>query len=158
MASTQNSRNIKASKEIIYRAFTNPEALAIWLAPNNMTGKVHHFDLRVGGGYQMSLFYNNREYDKSGKTTGNEDRFTARFIELTPFTKIIQAIHFETDNPEFSGEMIMEITIEPEEEWTTVTISFKNIPQGIDPKDNETGTEQSLAKLARYVEKDNAGY
>src|SRR5438874_9283217 len=117
MASTQNSRNIKASKEAIYRAFTNPEALAIWLAPNTMTGKVHHFDLRIGGGYQMSLFYKNREDDKNGKTAGNEDRFTARFIELTPFTKIIQAINFESDKPEFSGEMIMEITIESKGEW-----------------------------------------
>jgi hypothetical protein len=35
-----------------------------------------------------------------------------------------------------------------------VTIVFKNIPAGIDPKDNETGTEQSLEKLARYVDED----
>jgi uncharacterized protein YndB with AHSA1/START domain len=152
MGSTQNSKKIKASKETIYRAFTSPEALAIWLAPNNMTGKVHHFDLRVGGGYQMSLFYLNKEDDESGKTSGNEDKFTTRFIELTPFTRIIQAVIFETDNPAFSEEMIMDVMIEPNGEWTTVTISFRNIPAGIDPKDNEAGTEQSLAKLAHYVE------
>lgn len=35
---------------------------------------------------------------------------------------------------------------------TKVTIVFKNIPTDIDPKDNETGTEQSLEKLAHYVE------
>ncbi len=33
-----------------------------------------------------------------------------------------------------------------------VTIIFKNIPTGVDPKDNEDGTEQSLEKLAKYVE------
>jgi len=33
-----------------------------------------------------------------------------------------------------------------------VIIIFKNIPIGVDPKDNEAGTEQSLEKLAAYVE------
>lgn len=154
-SSTQNARNIKASSEAIYRAFTEPEAIAAWLAPNNMTGQVHHFDLRVGGGYQMSLFYKDPENDTSGKTAGNEDRFTARFIALTPFTRIVQAINFESDNPEFSGEMIMEVSITPTNEWTTVTITFKNIPAGVDPRDNEKGTEQSLAKLAHYLQERN---
>lgn len=154
-SSTQNSRNIKASEEAVYRAFTEPEAIATWLAPNNMTGKVHHFDLRVGGGYQMSLFYKDPGNDTSGKTAGNEDRFTARFIELTPFTRIIQAINFKSDNPDFSGEMIMEVSITPKEELTTVTITFTNIPAGVDPKDNENGTEQSLANLAHYLQERN---
>lgn len=34
---------------------------------------------------------------------------------------------------------------------TKGTIVFRNIPAGIDPKDNETGIEQSLEKTARYV-------
>ena len=47
---TQNSKDIKASAQIIYDAFTNPKALEIWQAPGDMTGKVHEFDLREGGG------------------------------------------------------------------------------------------------------------
>lgn len=35
---------------------------------------------------------------------------------------------------------------------TKVTIIFRNIPTGIDPKDNEDGTEQSLQKLAKFIE------
>jgi len=56
-AGTRTSRFIKAPSEILYRAFTDPSALAFWLAPGDMTGKVHEFDARVGGGYRMSLFY-----------------------------------------------------------------------------------------------------
>jgi hypothetical protein len=29
----------------------------MWLSPGDMTGKVHEFEGRVGGGYRMSLFY-----------------------------------------------------------------------------------------------------
>jgi hypothetical protein len=30
---------------------------AAWLIPGQMTGKIYEFDLCVGGGYRMSLFY-----------------------------------------------------------------------------------------------------
>ncbi|MDQ6662633.1 MAG: SRPBCC domain-containing protein [Chloroflexota bacterium] len=55
--STRNSKFIKATPEALYRALTDPAALAVWLAPGDMTGEVHRFDNRVGGGYQMSLYY-----------------------------------------------------------------------------------------------------
>ncbi|MBI5030490.1 MAG: SRPBCC family protein [Chloroflexi bacterium] len=150
--STRNSKTIKASPETLYRAFTNPKALAAWLAPGEMTGKVHSFDLRVGGGYEMSLFYPKSEKESRGKTRKKEDRYTARFVELVPSRKIVQAITFDSDNPSFSGEMIMEVKFEGRDSGTRVTITFKNIPSGIRPEDNKTGTRLTLDKLARYVE------
>ena len=36
-ASTRTSRLIKAPREALYRAFTDPAALAVWLAPGEMT-------------------------------------------------------------------------------------------------------------------------
>ena len=152
MSTTQNSKDIKATQETLYRAFTNPAALAAWLAPGEMTGKVHSFDLRVGGGYQMSLFYPQSEKESRGKTTEKEDRFTARFTELTPYKKIVQMITFDSSDPAFSGEMIMEVTFEAKDQGTKVTILFRNIPPGIRPEDNEAGTQSTLEKLARYVE------
>ncbi|MCW3108572.1 MAG: ATPase [Segetibacter sp.] len=152
MATTQNSKVIRATPETLYRAFTNPGALAVWLAPGEMTGKVHSFSLKVGGGYQMSLFYPPSEKEARGKTSEKEDRFTARFVELIPPKRIVQAITFDSDNPAFSGEMTMEVTLEPNDSETSVTILFKNIPSGIRPEDNEAGTQLTLEKLARYVE------
>lgn len=99
---------MKASRETLYRALTDPKALAIWLAPGDMTGKVHHFDLRVGGGYEMSLYYPSSDTSFRGKTSDKEDRFTARFVELAP-EKIVQAVNFNSDDPSFAGEMIMEV-------------------------------------------------
>lgn len=84
MASTQNSKMIRASPETVYQAFTTPEALTIWFAPGEMTAKVHHFNLRVGAGYEMSLHYPSSEKESRGKTSEKEDRYTARFILLTP--------------------------------------------------------------------------
>ena len=105
-----------------------------------MTGKVHRFDLRVGGN------------ESRGKTSGNEDRFKARFVELTPPKKIVEAVDFDSDDPAFSGEMIMEVGFEAEGSGTNVTVLLRNIPPGIRPEDNEAGTAQTLQKLARCAE------
>jgi len=90
---TQNSRIIKAAVETIYAAFTNPKALETWQTPGDMIGKVYEFDLKAGGGYKMSLFYPDSENRLIGKTSGKEDRFIAKFIELSPYKKIIEAIN-----------------------------------------------------------------
>ena len=150
--STRNSKFIKAPQQTLYRAFTDPAALAVWLAPGDMTGVVHSFDYRVGGGYQMSLYYPSSELPSQGKTSEREDRYTARFVELAPPEKIVEAITFDTVDPAFSGEMIMEISLEPGDGGTTVSVIFKDIPLGIRPEDNEVGTQSTLEKLARFVE------
>jgi uncharacterized protein YndB with AHSA1/START domain len=151
-ASTRTSRFIKAPREALYRAFTDPAALAVWLAPGEMTGRIHEFDGRVGGGYTMSLFYPSSEEVYRGKTSEREDRFTARFVELNPPARVVQAISFDSDDPAFSGEMTMVVTLEERDDGTEVTILFENIPPGIRPEDNDEGTRSSLEKLARYVE------
>jgi uncharacterized protein YndB with AHSA1/START domain len=100
----------------------------------------------------MSLYYPSSEDTSRGKTSDREDRYTARFLELTPPIRIVEAITFETEDPAFYGEMMMEVTLEAENGGTTVSILFKDIPPGIRPEDNEAGTRSSLEKLARFVE------
>jgi uncharacterized protein YndB with AHSA1/START domain len=151
-AFSKTSRVIKASREALYRAFTDPAALAVWQAPEGMTGKVHEFDGRVGGGYRMSLFYPPSEQVYRGKTSAREDRYSARFVELAPPARIVEAITFDSTDPAFAGEMTMTVTLEKREDGTQVTILFENIPPGIRPEDSDAGTRSSLEKLARYVE------
>ena len=100
----------------------------------------------------MSLFYPASEEVYRGKTSEGEDRFTARFVELKPPARVVQAISFDSDDPAFSGEMTMVVTLEERDDGTEVTILFENIPPGIRPEDNDEGTRSSLEKLARYVE------
>jgi uncharacterized protein YndB with AHSA1/START domain len=150
--STQNALFIRASPEVLYRACTDPVALAAWRAPGDMTGEVHRFDLRVGGGYEMSLYYPASETNARGKSSAREDRYTARFVELTPPRRIVEAISFDSPDPAFAGELRMEVTLEAADGGTIVTFVFKDLPPGIRPEDNELGTRLTLEKLARYVE------
>ncbi len=150
--STTNFRDIKATSKEVYDAFLTPSALEFFQAPGEMTAKISQFEPRVGGGYQMTLSYPEGEMKMKGKTSEKEDKFSAKFVELHPHTKIIESVQFDSEDAAFSGEMIMEIKLEQIEMGTRVTFVFNNIPKGIDLKDNEAGTLSTLEKLAEYLE------
>lgn len=153
MSETQNSKTIKAMPDTIFQALTDPKSIEIWQVPGDMTGKIYHYNFKVGGNYEMSLFYPDTEKKMKGKSGNKEDRFTAEFIEIIPDRKIVEKIHFQSDDPNFQEPMTMQISLESVDEGTEVTFTFKDIPKGIKPEDNEKGTLSSLEKLATLVEK-----
>lgn len=152
-ARTCVSRIIAAGPERLYAAFTDPAALAEWLPPGEMTGMIHAFDGREGGGYSMSLFYPEDDMSARGKTNDREDRAEVRFVALEPPHRIVEAVRFVSDDPGFQGEMTMAIGFEKVERGTEVTMLFENLPPGLSAADNELGSRQSLEQLARWVEK-----
>lgn len=148
---TSNTRIIKADLSKVFYALSNPDSIVKWQVPGDMTGKIHFFDFKVGGGYSMSLYYPSEE-GSIGKTESNEDRFTSKFLEIENNKKIVQSVIFESQEKDFAGEMLMQIDLKKVETGTSVTFTFKNIPKGINPKDNEEGTKSSLEKLAKLLE------
>ena len=149
---TRTSRIIRARPEQLYQAFIDPAALVAWLPPAEMTGKIHAFDTRVGGGYRMSLFYPPDERAHRGKTSDREDMVDVRFVELTPARWIVEAVSFVTTDPALSGEMTMTATFDEVTGGTEVTLLFENLPPGLRAEDNEAGARLSLEQLARRLE------
>src|SRR5262252_899166 len=106
-ARTRASKVIQARPEELYAAFLDPAALVDWLPPAEMTGEIHEFDARVGGGYRMSLFYPPDERAFRGKTSDREDMVKVRFVELAPPRRIVEAVSFVTTDLAFFGEMTL---------------------------------------------------
>jgi uncharacterized protein YndB with AHSA1/START domain len=149
---TRTSRVIKARPEELYAAFLDPAALVDWLPPARMTGEIHEFDARVGGGYRISLCYPPDERAFRGKTSEREDMVNVRFVELAPPRVIVEAVSFVSADPAFLGEMTMTAMFEEVSSGTEVTLLFENLPPGLRPEDNETGARLSLQQLARHIE------
>jgi uncharacterized protein YndB with AHSA1/START domain len=152
-ASTRTSRVVAAPPDALYDAFVNPDVLLAWLPPARMTGELHAFDARVGGGYRMTLRHPPEERRFRGKTTDREDVVDVRFVELTPPRRIVEAVTFVTDDPAFRGEMSLTITLEPVRGGTDVTMLFENLPPGLRPEDNDAGARLSLGQLAARFER-----
>ncbi len=149
---TRTSRIIKARPQALYEAFMDPDALIAWLPPAEMTGRIHAFDARVGGGYRMSLYYPPTERSFRGKTSDREDMVDVRFVELVPSRRIVETVNFVTADPAFLGEMTIVVTFEAVPGGTEVTFLCRNLPPGLRPEDNEAGSRLSLEQLARRFE------
>jgi uncharacterized protein YndB with AHSA1/START domain len=142
---------IDATPERLYAAFVDPAELVAWLPPGEMTGQIHEFVGRIGGGYRMSLYYPPSVRAFQGKTAAREDRVDVRFVEAEPPRRLVEAVNFVTTDPAFMGEMTMVVTFEPAAGGTEVTIVCENLPPGLRPEDNEEGSRLSLEQLDRYV-------
>jgi uncharacterized protein YndB with AHSA1/START domain len=149
---TGTSRVIGARPEELYATFLDPVALVDWLPPAEMTGEIHEFDARVGGGYRIPLFYPLDEPAFRGKTSNREDMVNVRFLELAPPRRIVEAVNFVTTDPAFFGEMTLTASFEEVSGGTEVTLVFKNLPPGLRAEDNEAGSRLSPEQLARRFE------
>jgi uncharacterized protein YndB with AHSA1/START domain len=152
-SSMQVSTIIRASRRAVYQACLDPDAVAEWRVPDNMTARVHVFEARIGGRIRMSLTYRDpADSPGGGKSTEDTDTFEGRFVELVPNEKIVEVIMFESPDPRFAGEMKITTGLRDTEAGTEITLSFADVPAGIRFEDNETGTRQSLRKLAALLE------
>ncbi len=60
-------RTFDASRERVFRAFTEPEEVEQWLGPGSMTGEVHALELESGGAYSVSMLGETNRYDVEGE-------------------------------------------------------------------------------------------
>lgn len=145
------SRVIMASPQTIYQAFLNPESLVSWLPPKGMSGQIDMFYPREGGTYKVTLTYET-DHSNPGKTSENTDVFQGRFLNLVPDKQIVQLVKFDSDDPDFSGEMIQKWLMEGTSGGTKVTIICENVPKGIRKEDHGIGLRSTLENLAFFTE------
>ena len=146
------SRVVAAPPERVWTALTDPEALLAWLPPDGMTGRFERFDARPGGSYRMVLTYSDAA-GAPGKATADSDIAEARFVDIVPGERVVQAVEFVSDDPAYAGTMIMTWEITATSAGTRVTIVAKDVPDGISAEDHAAGLNSSLAKLAAYLER-----
>ena len=134
-------RVIKASPEKIYRAFTEPTAIASWLPPYGFLCTVHQMDVKVDGTFKMS-FHN--------FSTGNGHSFGGKYLEVKPAEFIKYTDTF--DDPNLPGEMTTSVWLRKVMVGTELKVLQENIPSMIPVEICYLGWQESLDKLTRLVE------
>jgi uncharacterized protein YndB with AHSA1/START domain len=132
---------IKVTPEKLYRAFTEPNAMAAWLPPYGFLCTVHEFDVRVGGGYKMSF---------TNFSTGNSHSFWGKYLEIDPNKFLKYSDQF--DDPNLPGEMITTVSLKKVSVGTELSIVQEGIPAMIPAEMCYLGWQDSLDKLTRLVE------
>ncbi|HEX5365269.1 MAG TPA: SRPBCC domain-containing protein [Acidimicrobiales bacterium] len=96
------SRVVAAPPGRVFAALVDREALAAWLPPDGMTGTVERFDPQPGGSYRMVLTHLDTSRPR-GKSTADADVVEARYVDVVPGTRVVQAVDFDTDDPALLG-------------------------------------------------------
>jgi uncharacterized protein YndB with AHSA1/START domain len=78
-------REFDAPRELVFRAFNEPELLVQWLGPCNLEMKIDKFDNRTGGSYRFLHV----------DPQGNEYGFNGTIHELLPPERMIRTFEFE---------------------------------------------------------------
>ena len=146
------SRLIAAPPSKVYAALIDPTAVASWLPPSDMTGRILQFEPRPGGPFRMELTFKDKSHATPGKTSADSDLVEGHFVRLVPDREIVQRFTFRSDDPAYAGEMTMTWTFAAEANGTRVTVAATDVPAGISPADHQTGLNSSLANLAAYTE------
>jgi len=134
-------RVLHAPPERVYRAFLDADAKVKWMPPNGFTAKVHHMEVKVGGGYKMSF---------TNFTSGKSHSFGGKYVELKTNELIRYTDKF--DDPNLPGEMNVTITLKKVSVGTDLSIVQEGVPDIIPPDGCYLGWQESLILLAKLVE------
>jgi len=146
------SRVIAAPPAQVFAALLDPDALMAWLPPEGMTARFERFDPRPGGSYRLVLTYADAS-GSPGKAAPEADVVEARYVEIVPDHRVVQAVDFASDDPVFAGTMTMTWEVTGVEGGTRVDIVADAVPDGISADDHATGLASSLANLAEHFER-----
>ena len=136
-------RVVRSTPEKVYRAFLDGDAMSKWLPPNGFTGKVHHIDPKVGGGFKMSF---------TNFTTGQTHSFGGSYLELVPHERLHYTDKF--DDPNLPGEIHVKVNLKKVSCGTEVNIEQSGVPAVIPAEACYLGWQDSLVQLAMLVEPD----
>ena len=114
------SREFDAPRDVLYRAFTEPDLLAQWLGPRRYTITVERFDLRDGGTWRYT------HDDGAGNTYGFHGVFHG---DPSP-DGLVQTFEFEG----WPGNVQMD-TVTFEEEDGRTTVRTNSVFQSVEARD-----------------------
>jgi uncharacterized protein YndB with AHSA1/START domain len=110
------TREFQAGRDLLFRAYTDPELLVQWLGPRELTMTIDHFEPRDGGTYRY--IHTDAE--------GNEYAFHGVFHGTPSLEGIVQTFEYEG----VPGKVSLEsLTFEEHEGGTLITTvsSFQSV-------------------------------
>ncbi|WP_193212879.1 SRPBCC family protein [Luteolibacter marinus] len=134
-------RVLKATPDLVYKAFLDPDALSRWLPPNGFVCKVFHLEPKVGGTFRMSFTQFNN---------GQGHSFGGTYLELVPGELLRYTDTF--DDPNLPGEIEVTVKLKAVSCGTDLSITQAGVPAAIPAEACYLGWQDSLEHLARLVE------
>jgi uncharacterized protein YndB with AHSA1/START domain len=141
------TREFDAPRELVFRAYTDPQIYAQWLGPRDLTTTFEVFEPFSGGRWRFI------QKDKDG----NEYAFHGVTHEVTPLERIIGTFEFE-GLPE-SGHVLLETTKFESLPGGRTRVTSQSVYQSVEDRDGmissgmERGVVEGYERLDAILEK-----
>jgi uncharacterized protein YndB with AHSA1/START domain len=151
------TRVYDAPRELLWKAWTDPEQIKRWWGPKIFTAPFVKIDLRVGGKYLNCMRGpDGKDYWSTGvyrEIVANE-RIVATDSFADEKGNIVPASHYGMTG-EWPLEMLVTVTLEELGGKTKMILRHEGIPSGMMRELTETGWSESFDKLADNIVTDD---
>jgi uncharacterized protein YndB with AHSA1/START domain len=142
-------RTFDAPRELVWKAWTDPQHFMRWWGPKDYTCPFCEMDLRVGGKYLNCM----------RSPEGKEYWGTGVFREIIPMERLVFTDSFADEhgnvvpathygfNSDFPLEMLVKVTFEDLGGRTKMTLEHIGIPTGPESEGTQQGWNESFDKL-----------
>jgi uncharacterized protein YndB with AHSA1/START domain len=134
---------LSAPREQVFRALTEPSALARWWGPHGFTTPAIDLDLRVGGGYRFAM----------QPPAGELFHLAGEYLEIDPPTRLVYTFRWEEPDPD-DRETVVTLSLHDAAGATEVALSQGRFATGARLALHRDGWTDSMEKLRHLVELD----
>lgn len=144
------TRVLDASREAVWRAWTEPERFMKWWGPAIFTSPRCEIDLRVGGKFLWVMRW----------PDGRDNFNTGTYLEIVPPERLVYVTSFADEHgnavpathygmsADIAMEMHVTVTFEDDGVRTTMTVTHAGLPAGEMSESARQGWNESFDKLA----------
>jgi uncharacterized protein YndB with AHSA1/START domain len=131
------SRVIAASRDKVFRKWTQPEELRRWWGPGGFTCPEAQIDLRPGGTYRLVM----------QPPAGEQMVLTGTYREVSPPELLVYTWRWEIGPPASGAESLVTVEFHEHGAKTEVVITHDRFPADHDLTQYRSGWEEGLEKL-----------
>ncbi|HEV8339686.1 MAG TPA: SRPBCC domain-containing protein [bacterium] len=147
------TRVFDAPRELVWKAWTEPERFKRWWGPKGFTAPFCKIDLREGGTYLNSM----------RSAEGQEFWSTGVYREIVPIERLVYTDSFADENgnvvpashyglsADYPVEFLVTVTFEDDDGKTKLTLRHAGLPAGADRDNAAAGWNESFDKLAESL-------
>src|SRR3984893_13422189 len=139
----ESRRVIKASRDRVYAAWTDPAQLKQWFGPENVQTRELIADARVGGKFRWDL------------TNSDGEKMTCRgeYRELRPGKKIVFTWQWDDDDDWENHISVVTVELEDAANGTELRLTHEQLPNEGSRDGHARGWNSALDKLEKFFGK-----
>ncbi len=137
------NRFIKAPRDRVYAAWTDPEQLKEWFGPEQVQTRSLTADSRVGGKFQ---------WDLTGPE-GDEMTVSGEYRELLPGRKIVFTWQWQDDEDWAKHHSVVTVELSDRDGGTDLRLTHEKLPNENSRTGHTRGWNSALDKLEKWLSK-----